>query len=97
LDKALRDCNAGLRRDSHSAQLLDSRGLVNLRTNRLGNAIDDYNEALKINPKIPWSLYGRGIAELRKGMNVQGEADIAAAKALAPRLPEYAQKVGVSP
>jgi Flp pilus assembly protein TadD len=70
---------------------------VNLRANRLGNAIDDYNEALKINPKIPWSLYGRGIAELRKGMNVQGEADIAAAKALAPRLPEYAQKVGVSP
>jgi hypothetical protein len=30
-------------------------------------------------------------------MTAQGEADIAAAKALAPRLPEYAQKVGVSP
>jgi tetratricopeptide (TPR) repeat protein/predicted aspartyl protease len=97
LDKALHDCNAGLKRDSHSAPLLDSRGLVNLRANRLGNAIDDYNAALKINPRIPWSLYGRGIAELRKGMTAQGEADIAAAKALAPRLPEYAQKAGVSP
>jgi tetratricopeptide (TPR) repeat protein/predicted aspartyl protease len=97
LDKALHDCNAGLRRDSHSAQLLDSRGLVNLRANRLSNAIEDYNAALKINPKIAWSLYGRGIAELRKGMNTQGEADIAAAKALAPRLPEIAEKVGVSP
>jgi tetratricopeptide (TPR) repeat protein/predicted aspartyl protease len=95
LDKALHDCNAGLKRDPHSAQLFDSRGLVNLRANRLGNAIDDYNEALKINPRIPWSLYGRGIAELRKGMTAQGEADIAAAKALAPRLPELAQKIGV--
>jgi tetratricopeptide (TPR) repeat protein/predicted aspartyl protease len=97
LDKAQHDCNAGLKRDPHSAQLFDSRGLVNLRANRLGNAIDDYNAALKINPRIPWSLYGRGIAELRKGMTAQGEADIAAAKALAPRLPELAQKIGVSP
>jgi tetratricopeptide (TPR) repeat protein/predicted aspartyl protease len=97
LDKALRDCNAGLRRNPHSAQLLDSRGLVNLRNNRLSDAIDDYNAALKINPKFPWSIYGRGIAEIRKGMSAQGEADIAAAKALAPRLPEFAQKIGVSP
>jgi len=97
LDKALHDCNAGLRRSPHSAPLLDSRGLVNLRANRLNNAIADYDESLKINPRIPWSLYGRGVAEIRKGMNAQGEADIAAAKALAPRLPEFAQKIGVSP
>ena len=64
---------------------------------RLEKAIADYNEALKINPKIAWSLYGRGLAELRKGMTVQAEADIAAAKALAPHLPELAQGIGVSP
>jgi tetratricopeptide (TPR) repeat protein/predicted aspartyl protease len=97
LDQALRDCNAGLRLDPHAPRLLDSRGLVNLRRNRLDKAIADYNEALKINPKIAWSLYGRGIAELRKGMTAQGDADIAAAKALAPHLPEFAQRIGVSP
>jgi tetratricopeptide (TPR) repeat protein/predicted aspartyl protease len=97
LDRALRDCNAGLKLDPHRAQLLDSRGLVNLRRNQLDKAIADYNEALKINPKIAWSLYGRGIAELRKGMTAQGEADIAAAKALAPHLPEFAQRIGVNP
>jgi tetratricopeptide (TPR) repeat protein/predicted aspartyl protease len=97
LDQALRDCNAGLRLNPHAPQLLDSRGLVNLRRNQLDKAIADYNEALKINPKIAWSLYGRGIAELRKGMTAQGEADIAAAKALAPHLPEFAQRIGVSP
>jgi tetratricopeptide (TPR) repeat protein/predicted aspartyl protease len=95
LDKALHDCNAGLRRSPHAAALLDSRGLVNLRANRLKDAIADYNEALKINPRIAWSLYGRGIAEIRRGSNAEGEADIAAAKALAPRLPELAQKFGV--
>jgi tetratricopeptide (TPR) repeat protein/predicted aspartyl protease len=97
LDQALRDCNAGLRLNPHAPQLLDSRGLVNLRRNQLDKAIADYNEALKINPKIAWSLYGRGIAELRKGMTAQGDADIAAAKALAPHLPEFAQRIGVSP
>ena len=97
LDQALRDCNAGLRLNPHAPKLLDSRGLVNLRRNQLDKAIADYNEALKINPKIAWSLYGRGIAELRKGMTAPGEADIAAAKALAPHLPEFAQRIGVSP
>ncbi len=97
LDQALRDCNAGLRLSPHTAKLLDSRGLVNLRRNQLDKAIADYTEALKINPKIAWSLYGRGVAELRKGMNAQGEADIAAAKALAPHLPEFARRIGVSP
>jgi tetratricopeptide (TPR) repeat protein len=97
LDEALHDCNAGLRLNPHSAHLLDSRGLVNLRRNQFDKAIADYDEALKINPKIPWSLYGRGIAELRKGMTAKGQADVDAAKALAPHLPELALQVGVSP
>jgi tetratricopeptide (TPR) repeat protein len=97
LDQALHDCNAGLRLNPHAPQLLDSRGLVNLRRNQPDKAIADYNEALKINPKIAWSLYGRGLAELRKGMTVQGDADIAAAKVLAPHLPEFAQRIGVGP
>jgi tetratricopeptide (TPR) repeat protein len=90
-------CNAGLRLNSHAAQLLDSRGLVNLRRNQLDEAMADYDEALKIDPKIAWSLHGRGIAELRKGLSAPGAADIAVAKALAPHLPELAQRIGVSP
>lgn len=97
LDLALDDCNAGLRRNSNSPQLLDSRGLVYLRSGKLDKAIADYNAALKINPKIAWSLYGRGVAEMRKGMTSQGEADMAAAAALAPRLSETAKKIGVVP
>ena len=97
LDQALHDCDAGLHLSPHAPQLLDSRGLVNLRRNQFDKAIADYDAALKINPKIAWSLYGRGIAELRKGMTARGEADIAAAKALVPQLPELAQRMGVGP
>jgi tetratricopeptide (TPR) repeat protein/predicted aspartyl protease len=96
LDLALEDCNAGLR-ISHSAQLLDSRGLVYLRSGKLDKAIADYNAALKVNPRIAWSLYGRGVAEMRKGMTTQGEADMAAATALAPRLNETAKRIGLVP
>ena len=97
LDEALHDCNAGLRLEPQSPDVLDSRGLVELRRNQFDKAIADYNEALKINPKIAWSLYGRGIAELRKGMTAKGEADVDAAKALAPHLAEFAHRIGVSP
>jgi tetratricopeptide (TPR) repeat protein/predicted aspartyl protease len=96
LDLALDDCNAGLR-IAHSPQLLDSRGLVYLRSGKLDKAIADYNAALKINPRIAWSLYGRGVAEMRKGMTSQGEADMAAAAAIAPRLSETAKKIGLLP
>jgi tetratricopeptide (TPR) repeat protein len=97
LDQALEDCNAGLRRNPHSPELLDSRGLVYLRSGKLDKAIADYNAALKIDPKIAWSLYGRGVAEMRKGMTGQGEADMTAAAAIAPQLSETAKKLGIVP
>jgi tetratricopeptide (TPR) repeat protein/predicted aspartyl protease len=98
LDQALRDCNAGLRRSPpYAAQLLDSRGLVYLRRREFNKAIADYDAVLKTNPKMAWSLYGRGIAELRNGSTEKGQADIAAAKVLAPQLPDRAQQFGIVP
>jgi hypothetical protein len=47
------------------APLFDSRGLVDLRRKQLDSAIADYNEALKINPKIPYRPnHRRGLYEL---------------------------------
>jgi tetratricopeptide (TPR) repeat protein len=70
---------------------------VYLRSGKLDKAIADYNAALKIDPKIAWSLYGRGVAEMRKGMTGQGEADMTAAAAIAPQLSETAKKLGIVP
>ncbi len=97
LDRALSDCNAALRMYPRAARILDSRGLVFLRRGKLKKAIADYDAALNIDPKLAWSLYGRGVAKLRMGMTDAGRSDIAGAVALAPALPERANRFGIVP
>jgi hypothetical protein len=57
-------------------------------------AIRDYDAALKADPKIAESLYGRGVAKVKNG-DADGNADIAAAKALNPNIAELMAKLGV--
>jgi tetratricopeptide (TPR) repeat protein len=81
----------------NTAAFLDSRGLVYLRQKNYDKAIADYDAALRLQPKIVWSLYGRGLARQRKGMTAQAQADIAAATALEPTIATTAAKYGVTP
>jgi uncharacterized caspase-like protein len=82
LQSALEDCNEALRLRPAFAEALDSRGLVNLKLSLIKNAIEDYDAALRIKPNLASSLYGRGMSKLRIGKTAEGDADIAAAKAL---------------
>lgn len=66
LAQALADCNQALKLDAGDGYILDSRGFVYLRLGQFDDAIADYNAALKINPKIASSLYGRGVAKLKR-------------------------------
>jgi tetratricopeptide (TPR) repeat protein len=59
------------------------------------SAIDDYNEALQFNPKLASSLYGRGLAKLKKGDTTGGDADIAAAKAIEANIAADFARYGV--
>ncbi|HEY3814300.1 MAG TPA: aspartyl protease family protein [Caulobacteraceae bacterium] len=95
LDKALDDCNAALKKGPRNSQVLDSRGMVNLRLGRFKEAIADYDAAIKLEPKEAWSLYGRGLAKQRSGMKPEGDADIAAALALNPHLDAEARQIGL--
>jgi tetratricopeptide (TPR) repeat protein len=97
LEQALADCNAALRMKPHSAQFLDSRGLVHLRQNDYDKAIADYDAALRLRPNVAWSLYGRGLAKLHQGLTAEGQADIAAAAALQPKIAEHAATYGITP
>ncbi|MEP6884757.1 MAG: aspartyl protease family protein [Gammaproteobacteria bacterium] len=101
LPKALADCNAALRRvgksDPAAAAVFDSRGLVRLRLGDYAKAIDDYDASLKLAPTNAWSLYGRGVAKLRKKKTAEGEADIAAAEKLWPKAAEEFSRRGISP
>ena len=60
----------------------DSRGFVYLKLGQFDKAAADYDAALKIDPKIATSLFGRGVARLKTGNSAAGNADIAAAKAI---------------
>jgi tetratricopeptide (TPR) repeat protein/predicted aspartyl protease len=97
LDKALSDCNKALRLGSKTPDFLDSRALVYLRLGNYDRAIEDYDAALAGQPKIAWSHYGRGIAKLRKGDTAAGQADIAAAVALSPKIKDEGARRGIIP
>ncbi len=94
LPRALSDCNASLRLKNNPITL-DSRGLVELRLGDYDRAIADYDAALAMAPKQDWSLYGRGIAKIRTGQTAAGQADIAAATAINPALPDLAKAHGI--
>lgn len=83
LQAALEDCNRALKARANAATY-DSRGLIYLKMGRLSAAIDDYNSALQLDPKLPSALYGRGLAKLKQGNNLAGEADVANAKTVQP-------------
>jgi tetratricopeptide (TPR) repeat protein/predicted aspartyl protease len=96
---ALKDCNAAI---SHGGKpqnpdFLDNLALVRFRLGDYDKSIGGYDAALKIRPKNPWTLYGRGLAELKKNNRSEGEADIAQAVAIAPSVAEAYKKMGLSP
>ncbi len=96
LDMALADCDAAVRRDKTSTTM-GNRGLVLLRLGRLDDAITQYGEAIRAQPRDAAALYGRGLAELRKGAKAAGDADIAAATAIAPQAGESYKRIGLTP
>ena len=73
---------SSLKLKADQADVLDTRGFVNLRLGKMDDAIKDYDAALKLDPKLPGALYSRGVAKSRKGDKAGGSADISAAKAM---------------
>jgi tetratricopeptide (TPR) repeat protein/predicted aspartyl protease len=98
---ALTDCNAALKRSDKSSALFaraaNSRGLVFLRMGNYDKSWSDYDAALKTNPQDAWSWSGRGIDKLRMHKTSEGEADIAQAKALWPKVADEFDRRGIAP
>jgi len=101
LDKGLSDCNGALRlsskSDQASANILRVRGLVRLRLGDYDKSIADFDDSLKLAPKNPEALYGRGVAELRKHKTPEGHADLAEASKLRPNIAAEFSRRGISP
>ncbi|HET6553564.1 MAG TPA: aspartyl protease family protein [Dyella sp.] len=96
LDDALKDCRRAIQRDGDQPTYLDSLGLIELRLARYGDAIKAYEQALVLEPRSAWSRYGLGLAKVRSGQIAAGNADLASARALDPRIESRAAKLGLS-
>lgn len=67
LDQALADCDAALKLEPTSPQILDSRGFVLMRLGRNDEAITALSAALALRPDLAPTLMARAVAEARKG------------------------------
>jgi tetratricopeptide (TPR) repeat protein len=97
LDAALADCNAGLKTGPRNSLQYESRALVLLRRGDLDRSIADFKTSLKLQPKSAFTLYGLGVAEIRKGLRADGERDIQAATAINPIVAQRYQRIGLTP
>jgi tetratricopeptide (TPR) repeat protein len=99
LSAALKDCNAAISRSGklQNPDFLDNLALVRFRLGDYEKSLGGYDAALKIRPKNAWTLYGRGLAKLKKNDRSGGEGDIAEAVSIAPGVAEAYKKMGLAP
>lgn len=97
LDLAQKDCDGALRGRRTDAQLLASRSLAHLVRRELDQAIADADAALKTGDRPFWAFESRGLAEIGKGLESDGAADLAAAAAVDSRQAERLRKLDVAP
>jgi tetratricopeptide (TPR) repeat protein len=94
LKPALADCNEAFRLMPGNLGTFSSRGFIFLKMTQFDAAVSDYDAALKVEPKLPFALYGRGLARIRNE-DASGESDIAAAKAIQADIGEEYARYGV--
>jgi tetratricopeptide (TPR) repeat protein len=101
LKSALKDCDSALgrmgKKNAGSAAILLSRGVVRLRLGDYDKSIADFDAALELRPQSAWSLYGRGIAKIRRSYAVEGRADLTAAAAIWPSIADDFAKRDITP
>ncbi len=101
LRRAMKDCDTALRhavKDSpFYAEVSATRGLLLFRLGDYDKSIADYDASLKINPDNASALYGRGIDKLRKQREPEGQADLAQAIVLSPKIAQSFDLLGIAP
>src|SRR5262249_6208993 len=97
LKQALDDCDEALRLRPNDPYAFDSRRFVYLKMGNFEKAIADYDQSIFLGRERAGSLYGRGIAKLKKGDADGGNKDIMAATKKRPDVAEEYRGYGVQP
>lgn len=97
LQFALATCDAALAKNPKNAAAIDSKGFVLLRMARYRDAVESYDNALRLRPDFASSLFGRGIAKRRLGDQAGGDADLKAATTAVPSIAKEYADIGVTP
>lgn len=86
LPEALSDCDVALKLMPTNPDVRETRGFIYMKLGQPTVAIVEYTAALESDPNRTIALYGRGMARIKLGRQKEGEADQAAARALAPAI-----------
>jgi tetratricopeptide (TPR) repeat protein len=95
LAEALKDCDEALKLLPGNIDAHDTRGFIYLKLGDFPVSINEYNASLTADPKHARALYGRGLAKMKSGDKKGGEADMAEAVKLTPRVAEDFARFGM--
>lgn len=86
--QALADCDNALKLMPANLDVRDTRGFIYLKLGDAALALNEYENALQIDPNRAVALFGRGLARIRTGDVKGGEGDQAAARTINPEVDE---------
>ena len=86
LERAIDFCSKAIAEQPDSWIALDSRSFVYFQQGNFEKALADADAALARHPASAQTLFLRGAVKLRLGRQAEGEADLAAARKLHPRI-----------
>lgn len=86
LDGALAACNAAVKREPSSYDVLSKRGYVHLRRSAWAEAEKDFAASLALNAASPNEMFGHGLAMIHLGQEQDGRDEIASATLDSPGL-----------
>ena len=100
LQEALAACTELLAEDdltsSERANVLGDRGRVHARLEQNQKALQDYDEALRLNPQDSYALYNRALINRAFGRHDEAVRDFRTSLALRPDNPEGELELGIS-
>ncbi|MEV4780679.1 tetratricopeptide repeat protein [Burkholderia sp. LMU1-1-1.1] len=97
LPTALSIINEALEKEPDYYAAIDSKAFILLRLGQYREAIEQYDEALRLQPKLAQSLFGRGIAKRRAGQRASDDTDLKAARAVQPDIDAEFAAMGMRP